>query len=74
MAQVSNNENNRFTKECIYEALWELIKHQEYNTITITQIANKAGVSRNAIIEILSLRMILSKKDFWSVISLLLKK
>ena len=49
MAQVSNNENNRFTKECIYEALWEVIKHQEYNTITITQIANKAGVSRNAI-------------------------
>ncbi len=48
-AQVANNENNRFTKECIYEALWELIKHQDYNTITITQIANKAGVSRNAI-------------------------
>lgn len=49
MAQVSNNENNRFTKECIYEALWELIEQQPYNTITITQIANKAGVSRNAI-------------------------
>lgn len=49
MAQVSNNESNRFTKDCIYEALWELIKHQPYNSITITQIANKAGVSRNAI-------------------------
>lgn len=48
-AQVSNNENNRFTKDCIYEALWELLKQYPYNTITITQIANKAGVSRNAI-------------------------
>jgi AcrR family transcriptional regulator len=49
MAQVSNNENNRFTKACIYEALWELLKQQPYSSITITQIAQKAGVSRNAI-------------------------
>ena len=49
MAQVSNNENNRFTKDCIYEALWELLKQYPYNSITITQIAQKAGVSRNAI-------------------------
>lgn len=49
MAQVSNNENNRFTKECIYEALWELLKQYPYDSIKITQIAKKAGVSRNAI-------------------------
>lgn len=49
MAQVSNNENNRFTKDCIYEALWELLKQYPYKSITITQIAQKAGVSRNAI-------------------------
>ena len=49
MAQVANNENNRFTKDCIYEALWELLKQYPYNSITITQIAQKAGVSRNAI-------------------------
>ncbi len=49
MAQVSNNESNRFTKDCIYEALWELLKQHPYDSITITQIAKKAGVSRNAI-------------------------
>ncbi len=49
MAQVSNNESNRFTKDCIYETLWELLKQYPYNSITVTQIAKKAGVSRNAI-------------------------
>ena len=49
MAQVSNNENNIFTKECIYEALWELLLQYPYDSIKITQIAKKAGVSRNAI-------------------------
>ena len=64
-AQVSNNENNRFTKDCIYEALWELLKQYPYNTITITQIANKAGVSRNAIYRNFESKDLIIKNDCW---------
>lgn len=46
---MSNKESKNFTKECIYEALWELLKTKPFAEITITQIAEKAGVSRNAI-------------------------
>lgn len=49
MSQVSNAESNNFTKQCIYTALWDLMQDKPYESITITQLAKKAGVSRNAI-------------------------
>ena len=42
------NESNRLAKECIVTALIELMKLQEYDSITITDITRKAGVSRMA--------------------------
>lgn len=42
------SESNRLAKECIVTALVELMKIRDYHTITITDIAKKAGVSRMA--------------------------
>lgn len=42
------NESNKLAKECIVTALIELMKVQDYNAITITDITRKAGVSRMA--------------------------
>ncbi|MBQ3063212.1 MAG: TetR/AcrR family transcriptional regulator [Clostridia bacterium] len=42
------SESNRLAKECIVTALVELMKVRDYHTITITDIAKKAGVSRMA--------------------------
>ena len=42
------NESNRLAKECIVTALVELMKVREYDSITITDITKKAGVSRMA--------------------------
>jgi AcrR family transcriptional regulator len=42
------SESNRLAKECIVTALVELMKIREYDSITITDIAKKAGVSRMA--------------------------
>lgn len=42
------NEANRLVKEYIVTALIELMKEQDYNSITITDITRKAGVSRMA--------------------------
>ena len=42
------SESNRLAKECIVTALVELMKIRDYNSITITDIAKKAGVSRMA--------------------------
>ena len=42
------NESNRLAKECIVTALVELMKVREYNSISITDITQKAGVSRMA--------------------------
>lgn len=44
----NGSESNRLAKECIVTALVELMKIREYDTITITDIAKKAGVSRMA--------------------------
>jgi len=44
----TRNESNRLAKECIVTALIELMKTQDYNTITITDLTKKAGVSRMA--------------------------
>lgn len=37
---------NQFTKQCIMEALLQLMRTQEYNDISITDITRRAGVSR----------------------------
>ena len=42
------SESNRLAKECIVTALVELMKIHDYDSITITDIAKKAGVSRMA--------------------------
>ena len=42
------NESNRLAKECIVTALIELMKVREYNSISITDITRKTGVSRMA--------------------------
>ena len=44
----NKNESNKLAKECIVTALIELMKVQDYNSITITDLAKKAGVSRMA--------------------------
>lgn len=49
MANASNEEAKRFSRECILEALLQLMREKDYEKITLTEIAGKAGVSRNAI-------------------------
>ena len=48
MLQLSNAESHRLTRECIEQALVELLKTRKFQGITITDITNKAGVSRAA--------------------------
>ena len=45
---TKGSESNRLAKECIVTALVELMKIRDYDAITITDIAKKAGVSRMA--------------------------
>ena len=40
------NKNNLFVRSCITEALIELLKKKNFEDISITDIINKAGVSR----------------------------
>lgn len=49
MAKASNAELKRFTRECIYEAFFQLLGTTEYEKITLSAIAARAGVSRNAV-------------------------
>ena len=44
----THNESNKLAKECIVTALIELMKTRDYNSITITDLSKKAGVSRMA--------------------------
>ncbi|NMA90571.1 MAG: TetR/AcrR family transcriptional regulator [Amphibacillus sp.] len=46
--RLSNEESNRFTKECIETALLELMNEKEFKEISITDIVTRAGVSRSA--------------------------
>ena len=41
-----NQESNQMTKECIKTALLSLMSTEIFDTITVTAIINKAGVSR----------------------------
>ena len=49
MAKASNAELKRFTRECVYEALFQLLETEDYEKITLSAIAARAGVSRNAV-------------------------
>lgn len=44
----NNAESNALTRECIEAALIELMKTHSFDEISITDIAKRAGVSRNA--------------------------
>ena len=46
--RLSNEESNRLTRECIEAALIILMKENDYQSISITDIIRKAGVSRSA--------------------------
>lgn len=43
---ISNDESRKFTRECITTAIVKLMKVKEYSKITVTDICEKAGVSR----------------------------
>ena len=46
--RLSNEESNKVTKECLQTAMFKLMGQTEYEKITITEIAKRAGVSRLA--------------------------
>ena len=46
--RLSNEESNRLTRECIESALILLMKETGFQSISITDIIRKAGVSRSA--------------------------
>lgn len=46
MGNYYTEEQKQLSKESIQQALFELLKVQEYSTVTISQLAKKAGVSR----------------------------
>lgn len=48
LLKLSNEESNKLTKECLQKSLLILMKKKEFKEITITEIVNKAGVSRTA--------------------------
>ena len=48
MSQSTGQEMNALTKESIFTALMILMKEKDYNSITITDLTKKAGVSRMA--------------------------
>lgn len=49
MANSANEEAKAFSMECIETALIDLMREKEYNEIGYTELAKRAGVSRNAI-------------------------
>lgn len=44
----NNEESNAFVRSCIEEALVQLMEEKPFERITVTDIARRAGVSRNA--------------------------
>ncbi|NMM98682.1 TetR/AcrR family transcriptional regulator [Bifidobacterium olomucense] len=44
----NNEESNAFVRECIEAALIQLMETKPFESITVTDIAKRAGVSRNA--------------------------
>lgn len=48
MKSLNNNSQNKFIKECIFTSLMILMEKNKFKDISITDITNKAGVSRMA--------------------------
>lgn len=48
MLQLSNEESHRLTRESIEQALIFLVNEKSFNSISVTDIVKKAGVSRAA--------------------------
>lgn len=48
MIRGSNDEQKQLTRQCLFDALMILWEKKPYDKITITEIAQKAGVSRMA--------------------------
>lgn len=46
--RLSNEESNKITKECLQTAMFRLMGQTDFEKITITEIAKRAGVSRLA--------------------------
>lgn len=46
--RLSNEESNKLTRECLRTAIFKLMEQKHFDKITITDIANCAGVSRVA--------------------------
>jgi len=45
---AENSTKQEFVKECIYEAILKLMAIKDFNDITVTELAQRAGVSRMA--------------------------
>ncbi|WP_369528982.1 TetR/AcrR family transcriptional regulator, partial [Dubosiella newyorkensis] len=43
---VKKKKSSQFLRSCIFEALMILLQQKRYEEITVSEIANKAGVSR----------------------------
>ncbi|MDR3598180.1 TetR/AcrR family transcriptional regulator [Clostridium sp.] len=48
MKRLDNNSQNKLVKECIFSSLMILMEKKNFQEISITDITNKAGVSRMA--------------------------
>ena len=46
--RLSNEESNKVTRECLRIAMFKLMNQEDFEKITITEIAKRAGVSRLA--------------------------
>ena len=46
--RLHSEEQNKLVKDCLRQALLQLIGKKEYKAITVTEICKKAGVSRTA--------------------------
>lgn len=67
MSNSSNEEAKRFTEECVVSALLKLLEEKEYKKITLTEIAVKAGVSRNAVYRNFSSKDLILRKYVKSI-------
>lgn len=47
--RLGNKESNKITRECVETALIQLMKTKPFEAITITDIVQRAGVSRQPI-------------------------
>ncbi|AYG01646.1 TetR/AcrR family transcriptional regulator [Lactococcus allomyrinae] len=48
MTNKYNQEQNQLVKECLFEALIQIMKRKNFYSISITELTQKAGVSRMA--------------------------